>query len=88
MVRLHQIHLQFTAPSEADLGIRRLLCLGDVVCDMDVVSQLNADLDNVQAHLDDVLASDQIVPGAYIAFESALQEQKGVLKSALCGDGF
>lgn len=40
---------------------------------MDVVSQLDADLDDVQTHLDYMLAGGAIVPGAHIALESTLQ---------------
>lgn len=43
---------------------------------MDIVSELNADLDDIQAHLDDMPASGAVVPGAHIALEGALHASK------------
>ncbi len=40
---------------------------------MHIVAQLNADLDDVQTHLDDMLAGGAIVPGPHIALECILQ---------------
>lgn len=55
-----------------DLYFSSLLCLGDVVVHMNIVSQLDADLDDIQAHLYDMLASGAVVPGAHIALEGIL----------------
>lgn len=41
---------------------------------MDIVPKLNADFDDIQAHLDDMLASGAIVSGPDIALECILQE--------------
>ncbi len=49
-----------------------LLCFGDVVVDMDVVPQLDADFDDVETHLYHVLAGCAVVPGAHVALESVL----------------
>lgn len=57
------------------LDFWRLLCLGNVVADMDIVSQLNANLDDIQAHLYDVLPGHAVVPCTHVAFESVLQQQ-------------
>lgn len=39
---------------------------------MDIVSQLYADLDDVQAHLDDMFACSAVVTAAHIALEGTL----------------
>ena len=44
---------------------------------MDIVSKLNADFDDIEAHLDDMLASHTVVPCPHIAFEGILQHQIG-----------
>ena len=53
---------------------------------MDVVSQLDADPDDVEAHLDDMLATGAVIPGAHIALERILQatrkEDMGVCVTA------
>lgn len=59
------------------LNLWCLLCLGDVVVHMDIVSKLDADFDDVEAHLDDMLASHAVVPRPHIAFESILQHHIG-----------
>ncbi len=45
---------------------------------MHIVAQLNADLDDVQTHLDDMLAGGAIVPGPHVAFECILQAWQAV----------
>jgi len=55
-----------------------LLCFGDVVVDVHIVAQLDADLDDVQTHLDDMLAGGAIVSGPHIAFECILQAWQAV----------
>jgi len=50
-----------------------LLCFGDVVVDVHIVAQLDANLDDIQTHLDDMLAGGAIVSGPHIAFECILQ---------------
>lgn len=61
--------------SHAYLNLWGLLCLCNVVVDMDVVSKLNADFNDIQAHLDDVFAGHAVVSCAHIAFERILQQQ-------------
>ena len=43
---------------------------------MDIVSQLDADLDDVQAHLDDMPPSGAVVSGAHIALEGILHASR------------
>ena len=43
---------------------------------MDIVSQLDADLDDVQAHLYDMFASGAVVSGTHIALEGVLHASK------------
>ena len=40
---------------------------------MDIVSQFDANSDDVQTHLDNMLAGGAVVPGAHIALEGTLQ---------------
>ena len=56
----------------ADLYFSSLLCFRDVIVHVDIVSQLNADLDDIQAHLYDMSAGGAVVPGAHIALEGIL----------------
>ena len=43
---------------------------------MHIVPQLDADFDDMQTHLNDMLASGAVVPGPHIAFERILQAQQ------------
>lgn len=57
----------------AYLYIRCALGLRDVVLDMAIIVDLYAHLDDIEAHLCDVLCCRAIVTSADIAFESILQ---------------
>ena len=61
------------------LTLGGLLCLGDVVVDVHIVSQLDADLDDIQAHLDDMLPCGAVVPCAHIALEGVLQARTVII---------
>ena len=57
----------------AHLYIRCALGLCDIVLDMPIVVDLDAYLDDIEAHLGNVLCCRAIVTGADIALESILQ---------------
>ena len=58
----------------SDLHFWCLLGFGDIVANVDIVPKLNADPDDIQAHLDDMLACGAVVSGAHVALECVLQE--------------
>ena len=71
------MHANLTTPcfsGETDLHVGGGLCLLHIVVDVHIVVHLHAGTDDVEAHLDEVLACGAVIAGAHVALECTLQE--------------